>query len=99
MKNTGIKKIIFNSEYNLQGDNPAEVERLAGYVDSLMQRINYESPNQSGETIAVVSALNIAESFFKEKDFHQEMTNNYSELIKDCNNQIEEVCRLIDQNL
>ena len=99
MKNAGIKKIIFNSEYNLQGDNPAEVDRLASYVDNLMQRINYESPNQSGETIAVVAALNVAESFFKEKNFREELENVYSEFINDCNNHIDEVCRQIDQSL
>ena len=99
MKNAGIKKIIFNSEYNLQGDNPAEVDRLASYVDNLMQRINYESPNKSGETIAVVSALNIAESFFKEKNFRDDLESDYSEFIKDCNNRIDEVCRQIDQSL
>jgi cell division protein ZapA (FtsZ GTPase activity inhibitor) len=64
-----------------------------------MQRINYESPNQSGETIAVVSALNIAESFFKEKNFRDELESNYSEFINDCNNHIDEVCRQIDQSL
>jgi cell division protein ZapA len=99
MANTGIKKIIFKSEYNLQGENPAEVERVANYVDKLMQNINNESPNQSGETIAVVTALNIAENFFKEKNTRQEMGKEYTEFIEDCNKQIDEVCRLVDQNL
>jgi hypothetical protein len=29
MKNSGLKVKIFNSEYNLQGENPAEVEKVA----------------------------------------------------------------------
>jgi len=69
MKTTGIKVKIFNSDYNLLGDNVEEVQKFANYVDTIMQRINYQSPNTSAESIAVVSALNIAESFFREKDY------------------------------
>jgi cell division protein ZapA len=86
VKNSGIKVKIFNTEYNLQGENHAEVEKIANYVDTLMQRINFESPNQSGETIAVVTALNVAENIFKAKkaavDFENECTNFLSECVK-----------------
>ena len=99
MKNTGTKVKIFNSEYNLQGENPAEVEKVAGYVDNVMQRINFESPNQSGETIAIVTALNIAENLFKEKKVAQEIEKDYSNFISDCNNKIDELSDLIDKTV
>ena len=94
-----MKVKIFNSEYNLQGEDVAEVERVASYVDNLMQKINYESPNQSGETIAVVSALNIAESYFKEKDTNKTHEKDYVGFINDCNVKIEEISNLLDENL
>lgn len=99
MKNTGLKVKIFNSEYNLQGENPAEVEKVASYVDNVMQRINFESPNQSVETIAIVSALNIAENLFKEKKVVQEIEKEYSNFMTDCNKRIDEITDLIDKTI
>jgi len=99
MQNQGIKVRIFNSEYNLQGENAAEVERLANYVDNLMQKINYESPNQSVETIAVVSALNAAETMFKEKDSAKKIEHEQLSHIDKCSDKIDEISRLIDENL
>ena len=99
MEKTGIKVKIFNSEYNLQGDNIHEVEKVANHVDSLMQKIGYESPNQSGETIAVVSALNIAESYFKEKERNKEREKEYVSSIGECNTKISDIGNIIDENL
>lgn len=99
MKNTGLKVKIFNSEYNLQGENPAEVEKVASYVDNVMQRINFESPNQSVETIAIVSALNIAENLFKEKKVVQEIEKEYSNFMTDYNKRIDEITDLIDKTI
>lgn len=99
MKNTGIKVKIFNSEYNLLGDNPAEVEKFAKYVDGIMQRINYQSPNTSVESVAVVSALNIAESFFKEKDSRVSIEKDYFEFLQENNKKIEEINDSIDKIL
>jgi cell division protein ZapA len=99
MKSTGIKVKIFNSDYSLQGENPEEVQKVAGYVDTIMHRINFESPNQSGETIAVVSALNIAENLFKEKKNVQEIQNDFEDFINDYNNRIDEIQNLIDDLL
>jgi len=99
MKNTGLTVKIFNSEYSLQGENPAEVEKVATYVDNVMQRINFESPNQSVETIAIVSALNIAENLFKEKKVVQEIEKEYSNFVSDCNKRIDEITDLIDKTI
>lgn len=94
-----IRVKIFNSEYNLQGDNAEKVERISDYVDGLMNRINNESPNQSEETIAVVSALNIAEEYFKEKDYKVDLERDYSNLLEECNSKVKSVISLIDENL
>lgn len=97
MKNTGIKVKIFNSDYNLLGENPAEVEKIANYVDTTMQRINYQSPNTSVDSIAVVAALNIAESYFKEKDGRKEMEKSITKLLNDITRKIDDLNKKIDE--
>ena len=82
MKTSGIKVKIFNSDYNLLGENPQEVERYAKYVDQIMQRINFQSPNTSVESIAVVTALNISESYFSEKDQKVDIEKSYMDTLK-----------------
>jgi len=99
MKNTGIKVKIFNSDYNLLGENPAEVERFAKHVDQIMQRINFQSPNTSVESIAVVSALNISESYFREKDARSALEKEFFESLKNSVDKIEEISKLIDKHL
>ena len=99
MNSKEIRVRIFNSEYNLQGEETEKVERIANYVDNVMNRINSESPNQSEETIAVVSALNIAEDFFKEKDNSILSEEEYLDTLIDCRKQIDEAASLLDENL
>ena len=64
-----------------------------------MNRINSESPNQSEETIAVVSALNIAEEYFKEKDLKSEFEKDYANLLDEYESKLKSISGLIDENL
>lgn len=99
MNQREIRVKIFNSEYNLQGDNSEKVERISDYLDGIMNRINNESPNQSEETIAVVSALNIAEEYFKEKDLKIDLEKDYSNLLDELGTRVKSISELIDENL
>jgi cell division protein ZapA len=99
MSQKEIRVKIFNSEYNLQGENAEKVERISDYLDGIMNRINNESPNQSEETIAVVSALNIAEEYFKEKDTKAELEKDFSNLLDEFNTKVKSISGLIDENL
>lgn len=99
MNQKDIRVKIFNSEYNLQGENAEKVERISDYLDGIMNRINSESPNQSEETIAVVSALNIAEEYFKEKDLKIDLEKDYSVLLDEFGLKIKSISELIDENL
>ena len=99
MNQKEIRAKIFNSEYNLQGENTEKVERVSDYVDGIMNRINSESPNQSEETIAVVSALNIAEEYFKEKDIKAEFEKEYSNMLDEYETKLRALSVLIDENL
>ena len=99
MKTSGIKVKIFNSDYNLLGENPQEVERYAKYVDQIMQRINFQSPNTTVESIAVVTELNVSESYFREKDSRADIEKSYTDTLKSNLNKIDEISKLIDNNL
>ncbi len=99
MNQKEIRVKIFNSEYNLQGENAEKVERISDYLDGIMNRINNESPNQSEETIAVVSALNIAEEYFKEKDYKIDLEKDYSNLLDEISTKARSISELIDENL
>ena len=99
MSQKDIRVKIFNSEYNLQGENQEKVERISDYLDGIMNRINSESPNQSEETIAVVSALNIAEEYFKEKDIKSEIEKDYSGILEELSTKAKSISDLIDENL
>ncbi|MDZ4712207.1 MAG: cell division protein ZapA [bacterium] len=99
MSQKEIRVKIFNSEYNLQGENSEKVERISDYLDGIMNRINNESPNQSEETIAVVSALNIAEEYFKEKDNKIDLEKDYSNVLEELSTKVKSLSELIDENL
>ena len=99
MSQKDIRVKIFNSEYNLQGENQEKVERISDYLDGIMNRINSESPNQSEETIAVVSALNIAEEYFKEKDIKSEIEKDYSGILEELSTKAKSISDLVDENL
>ena len=99
MSQKEIRVRIFNSEYNLQGENPEKVERISDYVDGIMNRINTESPNQSEETIAVVTALNIAEDFFREKETRLDSEKELSQIVDEISSKIKGINDLLDENL
>lgn len=99
MNQKDIRVKIFNSEYNLQGENAEKVERISDYVDGIMNRINSESPNQTEETIAVVTALNVSEEYFKEKDLKIDLEKDYTSLLNELDVKVKSISGLIDENL
>ena len=99
MKSEGIKVKIFNNDYNLVGENVRDLEQIANYVDAIMNRIQFQSPNNSGESIAVVAALNITETLFKEKESNKEISEQYKNLLKETTEKIDELCHYIEEKL
>ena len=63
-----IKVKIFGSEYPLRGDSEEFTRRVATYVDEMINTIHNKIPEQPTLTVAVLSALNITEDMFKEKE-------------------------------
>jgi cell division protein ZapA len=63
-----IKVKIFGSEYPLRGDSEEFTRHVASYVDDMITSIHSKIPEQPTLTVAVLSALNITEDLFKERE-------------------------------
>jgi cell division protein ZapA len=63
-----IKVKIFGSEYPLRGESEELTKKVASYVDQMINTIHEKIPEQPPLTVAVLSALNITEDLFKERE-------------------------------
>ena len=63
-----IKVKIFGSEYPLRGESEELTKKVANYVDQMINSIHTKIPEQPPLTVAVLSALNITEDLFKERE-------------------------------
>lgn len=63
-----IRVKIFGSEYPLRGESEEFTRRVATYVDEMITTIHNKIPEQPTLTVAVLSALNITEELFKERE-------------------------------
>jgi len=63
-----IKVKIFGSEYPLRGESEELTKKVASYVDEMINTIHDKIPEQPPLTVAVLSALNITEDLFKERE-------------------------------
>lgn len=56
---------IYGQEYNITGDKSEEqIRKIAEYVDNKMRLISRVAGNSAGGSIAILSAVNIAEEYF-----------------------------------
>jgi cell division protein ZapA len=69
-----IKVRIFGSEYPLRGESEEFTRRVATYVDEMINTIHDKIPEQPTLTVAVLSALNITEDLFKERERSKTIT-------------------------
>ena len=76
MDGKSIKVKIFGSEYPLRGESEELTKKVAGYVDEMVNTIHEKIPEQPPLTIAVLSALNITEELFKEKERNQSVLSH-----------------------
>jgi cell division protein ZapA (FtsZ GTPase activity inhibitor) len=98
METKEIRIKIFNNHYTLKGDDVELLEKSAQYVDTLMNKVQNDIPNQSDFTVAIVSALNIAENYYKEKNSSFGVDQNYKSLLNSLNAQVKEINEYIDNN-
>ena len=69
-----IKVKIFGSEYPLRGESEELTKKVASYVDEMINSIHEKIPEQPPLTVAVLSALNITEDLFKEREKNRVVT-------------------------
>lgn len=70
-----IKVKIFGSEYPLRGESEELTKKVATYVDEMINTIHDKIPEQPPLTVAVLSALNITEDLFKERERSKSVTS------------------------
>ena len=69
-----IKVKIFGSEYPLRGESEELTKKVASYVDQMISTIHEKIPEQPPLTVAVLTALNITEDLFKERERNRVLT-------------------------
>ena len=84
-----IRVKIFGSEYPLRGDSEDFTRRVATYVDEMITTIHNKIPEQPTLTVAVLSALNITEDLFKERERSKAMATALEGEISKLNNYLD----------
>lgn len=85
-----IKVKIFGSEYPLRGESEELTKRVAGYVDQMINTIHNKIPEQPPLTVAVLSALNITEDLFKEREKQRLLSSHVEEEISKMNEYLDQ---------
>lgn len=80
-----IKVKIFGSEYPLRGESEELTKKVASYVDEMIRTIHEKIPEQPPLTVAVLSALNITEDLFKERENNRSLTSQVDQEITKMN--------------
>ncbi len=68
MATKSIRVKIYGSEYPLKGEDEDSTRRAAIHVDEMMNAIHGRIQDQPPLTVAVLSALNITQDLFKERE-------------------------------
>lgn len=63
-----VKVKVYGQELSLRADNPERVQRAASYVDGQMTLFHAKAPDQSTSTMAILTALNVAEEYMATDD-------------------------------
>ena len=67
METKSVRVRIFGTEYPLRGESEEMTKQVANYVDTMLRNVHEKIPDQPPLTIAVLSALNITEELFRER--------------------------------
>ena len=85
-----IKVKIFGSEYPLRGESEDLTKKVASYVDQMINTIHEKIPEQPPLTVAVLSALNITEDLFKEREKNRALTTFVEQEVTKMNEYLDE---------
>ncbi len=80
----GIKVEIFGNEYRIKGQADAEyVKRVAAYVDEKMRQISQMSVTGAVSKIAILTAINIADELFRERQEREKAVEKLSHRLEE----------------
>lgn len=80
MKKQKVTVKIYGEEYPMITDgSPAYLEKLAAYVDNIMQDISSRSPSLPDRRVAVLAALEISDEYSKLKKDYEDMVKLFEE--------------------
>jgi cell division protein ZapA len=80
---TGTKVEIFGTEYRIKGEANAEyIRRVAAYVDGKMQQLAQASSTASVSKLAILTAINIADELFREREDREKTLAALAERLK-----------------
>ena len=88
-----IKVKIFGSEYPLRGESEEFTRKVATYVDEMINTIHGKIPDQPTLTVAVLSALNVTEDMFKERERNKAVTTLVETELGKINNYLDDCLR------
>lgn len=75
---------IYGQDYVLSGDSTRDqIRKVSDYVDAKMQEIAMGLPSSPLSSLAVLTAVNVADEFFKTKDGIEEFRRENQRLVKD----------------
>ena len=85
-----FKVYIFGSEYTLKAESEdSDILRIAAYVDQKMREIHTVKMNRPLHQIAILTALNIAEELFQQRQLGSSDFQDLKEKIKRLANHLE----------
>lgn len=71
---TRLTVTIYGNNYTIVGgESPEYIRTLAGFVDETMHRIAQENTRLDTNKLAVLSALNIADDYFRLREKYDEL--------------------------
>ena len=83
---------IFGSEYTLLSDNNEEyVKEIAAYLDKKMREMDKNQLIKSSSRLAILTALNITEEIFKEREYRKKVIDQLNEEVRKVNDSILDV--------
>jgi cell division protein ZapA len=88
MDSKSIRVKIFGTEYPLRGEDEELTRQAAAYVDSLMNQFHERIPEHTPATVAVLTALNIAEELLKSKRVNHSTIDEIEEQVKSISDRI-----------
>lgn len=85
MTNSDENKVtvnIYGEEYPITGvSDPADISRIADYVDLRMKEIAKNSRVAARDKVAILAAMSIASEFYENNDSKDELQTQYSSKI------------------